>query len=175
MAAPPVSSRFGEYMKRVSHIIALQGIFGVILLSTRYLPDRSMAIMVQGQEVLTLLDLNSLAVFALFLVLSIAILRQESDGTLEKGDPFLRVLEGYGSPSGSTTLFRVVDHRFRFFFEASEQVQKLSVNAVRGTADWLDGVDDLDEMGASPDPNDRLQRPLDIGDGIEEVAEDRDV
>jgi hypothetical protein len=67
-----------------------------------------MALVVRGQEILTLLDVNSLAVFALFLVLSIAVFRQESDGTLEKGDPFLRVLEGYGSPSGSTTLFRVV-------------------------------------------------------------------
>ena len=57
---------------------------------------------------LTLLDINSLAVFALFLVLTIAVFRQESDGVLEQGDPFLRVLEGYGSPSGSTTLFRVV-------------------------------------------------------------------
>lgn len=108
MAAPPGSSSFGEYMNRISHIIALQGIFGILLLSTRYLPDQSMAIVVQGQEILTLLDVNSLAVFALFLVLSIAVFRQESDGALEKGDPFLRVLEGYGSPSGSTTLFRVV-------------------------------------------------------------------
>lgn len=108
MAAPPDPSSFGEYMKRVSHVIALQGIFGIILLSTRYLPDQSMAIVVQGQEILTLLDINSLAVFALFLVLSIAVFRQESDGALQRGDPFLRVLEGYGSPSGSTTLFRVV-------------------------------------------------------------------
>jgi hypothetical protein len=108
MAAPPDPSSFGEYMKRVSHIIALQGIFGILLLSTRYLPDESMAIVVQGQEILTLLDINSLSVFALFLVLSIAVFRQESDGALPKGDPFLRVLEGYGSPSGSTTLFRVV-------------------------------------------------------------------
>jgi hypothetical protein len=108
MAAPPAPSGFGEYMKRVSHVIALQGIFGIILLITRYLPDRSPAILVRGQDVLTLLDINSLSVFALFLVLSIAVFRQESDGTLERGDPFLRVLEGYGSPSGSTTLFRVV-------------------------------------------------------------------
>jgi hypothetical protein len=108
MAAPPDPSSFGEYLKRVSHIIALQGIFGIILLSTRYLPDESMAIVVRGQEILTLLDINSLSVFALFLVLSIAVFRQESDGALPKGDPFLRVLEGYGSPSGSTTLFRVV-------------------------------------------------------------------
>jgi hypothetical protein len=108
MATPPTPSSFGEYMQRVSHIIALQGIFGIILLSTRYLPDESLAIVVRGQEILTLLDINSLAVFALFLVLSIAVFRQESDGTLPKGDPFLRVLEGYGSPSGSTTLFRVV-------------------------------------------------------------------
>ncbi|MDD1665332.1 MAG: hypothetical protein LUQ32_08235 [Methanomicrobiales archaeon] len=108
MAAPPTPSSFGEYMQRVSHIIALQGIFGIILLSTRYLPDESLAIVVRGQEILTLLDINSLAVFALFLVLSIAVFRQESDGALPKGDPFLRVLEGYGSPSGSTTLFRVV-------------------------------------------------------------------
>jgi len=108
MVASPDPSSFGEYLKRVSHIIALQGIFGIILLSTRYLPDGSMAIVVRGQEILTLLDINSLAVFALFLVLSIAIFRQESAGPLPKGDPFLRVLEGYGSPSGSTTLFRVV-------------------------------------------------------------------
>jgi len=107
MAAPPVSSTFGEYMKRVSHILALQGIFGGILLATRYLPDQSAAFVVQGQ-VLTLLDINSLAVFALFIVLTIAVFRQESDGALGQGDPFLRVLEGYGSPSGSTTLFRVV-------------------------------------------------------------------
>jgi hypothetical protein len=108
MAAPPDPSSFGEYLKRVSHIIGLQGIFGIILLSTRYLPDESMAIVIRGQEILTLLDINSLAVFALFLVLSIAVFRQESDGALPSGDPFLRVLEGYGSPSGSTTLFRVV-------------------------------------------------------------------
>jgi hypothetical protein len=108
MAAPPDPSSFGEYLKRVSHIIGLQGIFGIILLSTRYLPDESMAIVIRGQEILTLLNINSLAVFALFLVLSIAVFRQESDGTLPSGDPFLRVLEGYGSPSGSTTLFRVV-------------------------------------------------------------------
>jgi hypothetical protein len=108
MAAPPDPTSFGEYLKRVSHIIALQGIFGIILLSTRYLPDESMAIVIRGQEILTLLDINSLAVFALFLVLSIAVFRQESDGALPSGDPFLRVLEGYGSPSGSTTLFRVV-------------------------------------------------------------------
>jgi hypothetical protein len=95
-------------MKRISHVIALQGIFGAILLMTRYLPDRSLPIVVRGQEILTLLDINSLAVFALFLVLTIAVFRQEADGTLERGDPFLRVLEGYGSPSGSTTLFRVV-------------------------------------------------------------------
>jgi hypothetical protein len=104
----PGPSSFGEYMKRLSHIIALQGIFGAILLLTRYLPDRSVPIVVRGQETLTLLDINSLAVFALFLVLSIAVFRQESDGALEREDPFLRVLEGYGSPSGSTTLFRVV-------------------------------------------------------------------
>ena len=108
MAGPPDPTSFGEYMKRVSHVIALQGIFGAILLLTRYLPDQSMVIAIQGQEILTLLDINSLAVFALFLVLSIAVFRQESDGALQKGDPFLRVLEGYGSPSGSTTLFRVV-------------------------------------------------------------------
>ena len=108
MAAPPDPTSFGEYLKRVSHIIALQGIFGIILLSTRYLPDESMAIVIRGQEILTLLDINSLAVFALFLVLSIAVFRQESDGALPSGDPFLRVLEGYGTPSGSTTLFRVV-------------------------------------------------------------------
>jgi hypothetical protein len=95
-------------MKRVSHVIALQGIFGIILLSTRYLPDQSMAIVIQGREILTLLEVNSLAVFALFLVLTIAVFRQETDVALEKGDPFLRVLEGYGSPSGSTTLFRAV-------------------------------------------------------------------
>jgi hypothetical protein len=95
-------------MKRVSHVIALQGIFGILLLSTRFLPDESMAIVIRGQEILTLLDINSLSVFALFLVLTIAVFRQESDGALEKGDPFLRVLEGYGSPSGSTALFRVV-------------------------------------------------------------------
>ncbi|HTY53182.1 MAG TPA: hypothetical protein VMB35_08300 [Methanomicrobiales archaeon] len=106
MAAPPESPTFAEYMKRVAHVIALQGIFGVILLSTRYLPDQSAGIVVQGQ-VLTLLDVNSLAVFALFLVLTIAVFRQESEVTLGQGDPFLRVLEGYGSPSGSTTLFRV--------------------------------------------------------------------
>jgi len=108
MAAPPDPTSFGEYLKRVSHIIALQGIFGIILLSTRYLPDESMAIVIRGQEILTLLDVNSLAVFALFLVLSIAVFRQESDLALPSGDPFLRVLEGYGTPSGSTTLFRVV-------------------------------------------------------------------
>jgi hypothetical protein len=108
MAAPPDPTSFGEYLKRVSHIIALQGIFGIILLSTRYLPDESMAIVIRGQEILTLLDINSLAVFGLFLVLSIAVFRQESAGALPSGDPFLRVLEGYGSPSGSTTLFRVV-------------------------------------------------------------------
>jgi hypothetical protein len=108
MALSPGPSSFGEYLKRVSHVIALQGIFGILLLFTRQLPDRSMALVVRGREVLTLLDINSLAVFALFLVLSIAVFRQESDGALEEGDPFLRVLEGYGSPSGSTTLFRVV-------------------------------------------------------------------
>jgi len=108
MAAPPDPSSFSEYMKRVSHIIALQGIFAIILLSTLYLPDESMILVVRGQETLTLLDINSLAVFALFLVMTIAIFRQESDGALPEGDPFLRVLEGYGSPSGSTTLFRVV-------------------------------------------------------------------
>jgi len=108
MAAPPDPSSFGEYMKRVSHIIALQGIFGIILLSSSYLPDESMAIVIQGQEILTLLEINSLAVFALFLVLTIAVFRQEGNGALEKGDPFRRVIEGYGSPSGSTTLFRVV-------------------------------------------------------------------
>jgi len=112
MAAPPDPSSFGEYMKRVSHIIALQGIFGIILLSTRYLPDGSMAIVVRGQEILTLLDINSLAVFALFLVLTIAVFRQESDGTLQREDPFLRVLEGYGTPSGSTPVFRVVHALF---------------------------------------------------------------
>jgi hypothetical protein len=108
MAPSPEPSSFGEYMKRISHVIALQGIFGILLLFTRYLPDRSMALVVRGTEILTLLDINSLAVFALFLVLSIAVFRQETDGILEKEDPFLRVLEGYGSPSGSTTLFRVV-------------------------------------------------------------------
>jgi hypothetical protein len=109
MAASPGSSSFGEYLKRISHVIALQGIFGILLLlSTRSLPDRSPAVMVQGQEILTLLDVNSLAVFALFLVLSIAVLREESGGALEGGDPFHRVHEGYGRPSGSTTLFRVV-------------------------------------------------------------------
>jgi len=108
MAASPGSSPFGEYLKRTSHVIALQGIFGILLLSTRYLPDQSPAIVVRGQEILSLLDVNSLAVFALFLVLSIAVFRQESDGALGKGDPFLRVLEGYGSPSGPTSLFRAV-------------------------------------------------------------------
>jgi len=108
MAPPPAPSGFGEYMKRVSHVIALQGIFGIILLVTRYLPDSSPAVLVRGRDVLTLLQINSLSVFALFIVLSIAVFRQESDGTLASGDPFLRVLEGYGSPSGSTTLFRVV-------------------------------------------------------------------
>jgi hypothetical protein len=108
MAAPPDPSPFGEYMRRVSHIIALQAIFGAILLLTRYLPDRSLALYIHGQETFTLLDVNSLTVFALFLVLTIAVFRQESDGSLREGDPFLRVLEGYGSPSGSTILFRVV-------------------------------------------------------------------
>jgi len=108
MATPPTPTGFGEYMKMVSHIIALQGIFGAILLLTRYLPDESLAVVVRGEETLSLLDINSLAVFALFLVLTIAVLRQESDGALPEGDPFLRVLEGYGRPSGSTILFRVV-------------------------------------------------------------------
>ncbi|MDD1669751.1 MAG: hypothetical protein LUQ67_00315 [Methanomicrobiales archaeon] len=108
MTSPPDPSSFGEYMKRVSHVIALQGIFAAILLLTLYLPDRSVPLLVRGQETLTLLDVNSLAVFALFLVLTIAIFRQESEGTLRREDPFLRVLEGYGSPSGSTTLFRAV-------------------------------------------------------------------
>ena len=89
-------------------MVALQGIFGTLLLLTRFLPDRSPAIIVRGSDTLTLLDINSLAVFALFLVLTIAVLRQDSDGALERDDPFLRVLEGYGSPSGSTTLFRAV-------------------------------------------------------------------
>lgn len=108
VANPPLPSGFGEYLTRVSHVIALQGIFGAILLLTRYLPDESMPLMIRDQEILTLLDINSLAVFALFLVLSIAVFRQETTGALERGDPFLRVLEGYGSPSGSTLLFRVV-------------------------------------------------------------------
>ncbi len=108
MAAPRTPSSFGEYLRRVSHVIALQGIFGTLLLLTRFLPDRSPAIVVRGPDILTLLDINSLAVFALFLVLSIAVFRQDSDGPLQSGDPFLRVLEGYGSPSGSTTLFRAV-------------------------------------------------------------------
>jgi hypothetical protein len=95
-------------MKRFSHIIALQGIFGVLLLSTRYLPDGSLPLYAQGAETFTLLDLDSLAVFALFLVLTIAIFRQDADGPLVKDDPFVRVLERYGRPSGSTTLFRVV-------------------------------------------------------------------
>jgi hypothetical protein len=95
-------------MKRLSHVIALQGIFGILLLLTRFLPDQSAAVVTRGEETLTLLDINSLAVFALFLVLTIAVFRQESDGALGKEDPFLRVLEGYGRPSGSTTLFRVV-------------------------------------------------------------------
>lgn len=99
-------------MKRVSHVIALQGIFGAILLLTRYLPDQSVPLLARGQEALTLLDVNSLTVFALFLVLSIAILRQESDFALPREDPFVRVLEGYGSPAGSTTLFRVVHGLF---------------------------------------------------------------
>jgi hypothetical protein len=108
MAPSPDPTVFGEYMKRISHVIALQGIFGIILISTRYIPDRSMVIAIRGQEILTLLDVNSLAVFALFLVLTIAVLRQESGGPLAAGDPFRRVLEGYGRPSGSTALFRVV-------------------------------------------------------------------
>ncbi len=95
-------------MKRYSHVIALQGIFGILLLFTRFLPDQSTAVVTRGEETLTLLDINSLAVFALFLVLTIAVFRQESDGALWEDDPFLRVLEGYGRPSGSTTLFRVV-------------------------------------------------------------------
>ena len=107
MAAPPGPTSFGDYMKRVSHVIALQGIFGAILLFTRYLPDQSMAIVVLGEPI-TLLDIKSLAVFGLFLVLTIAVFRQETEGALGKEDPFLRVLEGYGSPSGSTTLFRAV-------------------------------------------------------------------
>ena len=107
MAAPPGPTTFGDYMKRVSHVIALQGIFGAILLFTRYLPDQSMAVVIQGQPI-TLLDVNSLAVFGLFLVLTIAVFRRESDGALGQGDPFLQVLERYGSPSGSTTLFRAV-------------------------------------------------------------------
>ncbi|HVP24773.1 MAG TPA: hypothetical protein VMS81_02200 [Methanomicrobiales archaeon] len=108
MAAPPDPSPFGEYMSRVSNIIALQAIFGAILILTRYLPDRSLVLSVHGQETITLLDVNSLTVFALFLILTIAVFRQESDGSLREGDPFRRVLEGYGTPSGSTLLFRVV-------------------------------------------------------------------
>jgi hypothetical protein len=95
-------------MKRLSHVIALQGIFGILLLVTLFIPDQSVAIVIRGEETLTLLDINSLAIFALFLVLTIAVFRQEGDGALWKEDPFLRVLEGYGRPSGSTTLFRVV-------------------------------------------------------------------
>ena len=95
-------------MKRVAHVIALQGIFGILLLLTWYLPDRSPAVFSYRGEAFTLLDLNSLAVFALFLVLTIAVFRHEADGPLGEGDPFVRVLEGYGRPSGSTTLFRAV-------------------------------------------------------------------
>jgi hypothetical protein len=101
-------SSFSEYMKRVSHVIALQGIFGILLLATRFLPDESPALVTLAGGTLTLLGLNSLAVFALFLVLTIAIFRQEADGPLGDGDPFRRVVERYGRPSGSTTLFRVV-------------------------------------------------------------------
>jgi hypothetical protein len=108
VAPPPEPSGFGEYLKRLSHVIALQGIFGILLLSTLFLPDESLAIVIQGQEVLTLLQVNSLAIFALFLVLTIAVFRQEADGSLGEGDPFRRVVEGYGRPAGSTTLFRVV-------------------------------------------------------------------
>jgi hypothetical protein len=95
-------------MKRTSHVIALQGIFGILLLATRFLPDQSMAVVTRNGESLTLLALNSLAIFALFVVLTIAILRQEADGPLGEGDPFRRVVERYGRPSGSTTIFRVV-------------------------------------------------------------------
>jgi hypothetical protein len=108
VAESPDPSSFSEYMKRVSHVIALQGIFGILLLATRFLPDESMAVLTRGGETLSLLDLNSLAVFALFLVLTIAIFRQEADGPLGEGDPFRGVVERYGRPSGSTTLFRVV-------------------------------------------------------------------
>jgi len=95
-------------MKRVSHVIALQGIFGILLLLTWYLPDRSMVVLSYRGEAFTLLEVNSLAIFALFLVLTIAVFRNEADGALGEGDPFVRVLEGYGRPSGSTILFRVV-------------------------------------------------------------------
>jgi hypothetical protein len=108
MAGSPDPSSFSEYMARVSHIIALQGIFGILLLATKFLPDQSLAVVTRGDQSLTLLAINSLAIFALFLVLTIAVFRQEGDGALIEGDPFRRVLEGYGRPSGSTTLFRVV-------------------------------------------------------------------
>jgi len=108
VAVSPDPSSFSEYMRRLSHVIALQGIFGILLLFTRYIPDNSLVILSRGGETLTLLDLNSLAIFALFLVLTIAILRQEADGALGDDDPFRRVLEGYGRPSGSTPLVRAV-------------------------------------------------------------------
>jgi hypothetical protein len=108
MAGSRDPSGFSEYMARVSHVIALQGIFGVLLLATKFLPDQSLAIVARGGQSLTLLALNSLAIFALFLVLTIAVFRQEGDGALGEGDPFRRVLEGYGRPSGSLALFRVV-------------------------------------------------------------------
>ena len=40
-------------MARVAHVIALQGIFGILLLSTRYLADRSPVILVRGGETFT--------------------------------------------------------------------------------------------------------------------------
>ena len=108
MAPPPLPPGFGEYLRRTSHVIALQGIFAILLLATLSLPDQSPVVLVRGEETLTLLGINSLAIFALFLVLTIAIFRRESDGALGRGDPFLQVLDRYGSPSGSTTLFRAV-------------------------------------------------------------------
>ncbi len=109
VADPRQPSGFGEYLRRSSHVIALQGIFGVILLITLSLPDRSLPLLTtRGGQVLTLLDVNSLAVFALFLVLTIGVFRQETDGTLGKEDPFRQVLDGYGTPSGSAPLFRAV-------------------------------------------------------------------
>jgi hypothetical protein len=108
VAPPSLPSGFGEYLRRISHVIALQGIFGILLLYTLSLPDRSPVVLANGEEALTLLEINSLAIFALFLVLTMAVFRQESDGALGQGDPFLQVLEGYGSPSGSVTLFRAV-------------------------------------------------------------------